>query len=57
MLFVTQKSSLKCQLKAEAPGKKSRSKDGFAPEVVVLSTSQGANNARRIHLTSFSSGG
>lgn len=42
MLFMTQKSSLKWQLKAEALEKKfkSSSKDGLAPEKVVPSTSQ-----------------
>ena len=51
VVFITQKSSLKRQLKAEALGKKSSS------EEVVLSTRQRANNARRIHLTRFSPGG
>lgn len=46
MLVITKKSSLKRQLKAEAPVKKSSSEDGFAPGQVVLSTSQGANNTR-----------
>lgn len=37
VFFITQKSSLEWQLKAEAQEKKkSRSKDGFAPEEVVL---------------------